>query len=77
MDWIGLTLKIVYHIIKYWSDPDRMERAIEKDLLDSHFKRIENANKALENKNSEELADAVSDLRRDLLRKRMQDTDRS
>ena len=77
MDWIGLMLRIVYHIIRYWSDPDRMERAIEKDLLDSHFKRIENANKALENKNSEELADAVSDLRRDLLRKRMQDADRS
>ena len=77
MDWIGLTLKIIYHIIRYWSDPDRMERAIEKDLLNSHFQRIEDAHTALDKKDADALADTVSDLRRDLLRKRMQDADRS
>ena len=76
MDWIGLTLKIIYHIIKYRSDPERMERAIDKDLLDSHFKGIEHADESLENKDPDELAKAVSDLRRALLHDRMQNTDR-
>ena len=73
MDWIGVTLKIIYHIIKYWSDPDRMEAAVRKDILDSRYARLHKTKEAFDENDAEKLRQAYADLDRELLNRELQD----
>ena len=72
MDWIGLTLKIIYHIIRYWSDPDRMEAAVRKDILDSRYARLHKTKGSLDENEDKKLRQAYADLDRELLNRELQ-----
>lgn len=72
---VKLILQIVSDIIKYWTDPDRMERSIERRLLDAHAKRVDTASEALDESDEEKLVSAIADLKRAARRRGLQDED--
>ncbi len=74
---VKLILKIVSDIIRYWTDPERMERAIEQHLLDAHAKRVDTASEALDEGDEEKLVDAIADLKRAARKRGMQDSNDS
>ena len=68
-----LILQIVYHIFKYWSDPDRMEAAVQRDMIDARIGRINATKEGIDENDEDKIHAAAAGLLRARLERKLRD----